>query len=93
MTYTTLLPSKWGSSPKNDNFISCSVRGAELNGEDPRCVQYAVFGYNYKRLNNCATPALDSDDVLVVEEEAFLCAWHAKETTTKLTTMTLGVSK
>ena len=25
----------------------------------------------YKRLNNCAVPVLDSDDVLVVEEEAF----------------------
>ena len=33
----------------------------------------------YKRLNNCAAPAPASDDVLVVEEEVFLCAGHAKE--------------
>ena len=26
----------------------------------------------YKRLSNCAAPAPDADDVLVVEEEAFL---------------------
>ena len=25
----------------------------------------------YRRLNNCAAPVPDSDDVLVVEEEAF----------------------
>ena len=37
----------------------------------------------YKRLNNCAAPAPASDDVLVVEEEVFLCAGHAKEATTK----------
>ena len=37
----------------------------------------------YKRLNTCAAPAPDSDDVLVVEEEAILCAGHAKEATTK----------
>ena len=37
----------------------------------------------YKRLNNCATPAPASDDVLVVEEEVLLCAGHAKEATTK----------
>ena len=37
----------------------------------------------YKRLNNCATPAPESDDVLVVEEEVSLCAGHAKEATTK----------
>ena len=35
----------------------------------------------YKRLNNCAAPTPDSDDVLVVEEEVFLCAGHAKEAT------------
>ena len=33
----------------------------------------------YKRLNNCAAPAPASDDLLVVEEEVFLCAGHAKE--------------
>ena len=37
----------------------------------------------YKRLNNCGAPAPDSDDVLVVEEEVFLCVGHAKEATTK----------
>ena len=35
----------------------------------------------YQRLNNCAAPAPDSDDVLVVEEDVFLCAGHAKEAT------------
>ena len=41
----------------------------------------------YKRLNNCAAPAPDSDDVLVVEEEAFLCVGHAKEATTKTSSL------
>ena len=41
----------------------------------------------YKRLNNCAAPAPDSDDVLVVEEEVFLCAGHAKEATTKTSSL------
>ena len=43
--------------------------------------------FGYKRLNNYATPTLDSDDVLVVEEEAFLCAGHAKEATTKTSSL------
>ena len=30
-----------------------------------------------------AAPMPDSDDVLVVEEEAVLCSGHAKEATTK----------
>ena len=33
----------------------------------------------YERLNKLRRPAPESDDVLVVEEEAFLCAGHAKE--------------
>ena len=33
----------------------------------------------YKRLNNCAAPAPEKDDVLVVEEEVFLCAGYAKQ--------------
>ena len=37
----------------------------------------------YKRLYNCAALAPASDDVLVVEEEVFLCVGHAKEATTK----------
>ena len=41
----------------------------------------------YKRLNNCAAPAPDSGDVLVVEVEAFLCAGHAKEATTKTSSL------
>ena len=41
----------------------------------------------WKRLNNCAAPVPDSDDVLVVEEEAFLCARHAKEATTKTSSL------
>ena len=41
----------------------------------------------YRRLNNCATPAPDSDDVLVAEEEACLCAGHAKEATTKTSSL------
>ena len=41
----------------------------------------------YKRLNDCAAPAPYSDDVLVVEEEAFLCAGHAKEATTKTSSL------
>ena len=41
----------------------------------------------YKRLNNCAAPAPASDDVLVVEEEVFLCAGHAKEATTKTSSL------
>ena len=41
----------------------------------------------YKWLNNCAAPAPDSDDVLVVEEEAFLCAGRAKEATTKTSSL------
>ena len=36
----------------------------------------------YKLLNNCAAPAPDSGDVLVIEEETFLCVGHAKEATT-----------
>ena len=28
-----------GSSRKNENFRSCSVWGAESNGEGPRCMQ------------------------------------------------------
>ena len=43
----------------------------------------------YERLNNCAAPAPDSDDVLVVEEEAFLCAGHAKEATTKTSSLSV----
>ena len=39
----------------------------------------------YKRLNNCAAPAPDSDDVLVVE--VFSCAGHAKEATTKTSSL------
>ena len=47
------------------------------------------FGYIYiyKRLNNYAAPAPDSDDVLVVKEEAILCAGHAKEATTKTSSL------
>ena len=41
----------------------------------------------YKRLNNCAASAPDSDDVLVIEEEVFLCAAHAKEATTKTSSL------
>ena len=41
----------------------------------------------YKRLNNCAAPATDSDDVLVVQEEAFLCVWHAMTATTKMSSL------
>ena len=41
----------------------------------------------YKRLNNCAVPAPASDDVLVVEEEVFLCVGHAKEATTKTSSL------
>ena len=41
----------------------------------------------YKRLNNCAAPAPASDDVLEVEEEVFLCAGHAKEATTKTSSL------
>ena len=37
----------------------------------------------YKRMNNCAAPMPDSDDVLVIEEEALLYAGHAEEATTK----------
>ena len=39
------------------------------------------------RSNNCADPAPDSDDVLVVEEEALLCARHGKEPTTKTSSL------
>ena len=41
----------------------------------------------YKRLNNCAAHAPASDDVLVVEEEVFLCAGHAKEATIKTSSL------
>ena len=41
----------------------------------------------YKRLNNCTASGPDSDDVLVVEEEMFLCAGHAKEATTKTSSL------
>ena len=44
----------------------------------------------YKQLNDCAAPVPDSDDVLVVdhiEEEVFLCAGHAKEATTKTSSL------
>ena len=41
----------------------------------------------YKRLNNCAAPAPDSDDVLVVEKGVFLCVEHAKEATTKTSSL------
>ena len=41
----------------------------------------------YKRLNNYAVPAPASDDVLVEEEEVFLCAGHAKEATTKASSL------
>ena len=34
-----LILIKRGSSPKNDKFISRSVRGAVSNGEGPRCMQ------------------------------------------------------
>ena len=44
----------------------------------------------YKRLNNCAAPAPASDDVLVIEEEVFLCAGHAKEATTKTSSSSTG---
>ena len=48
----------------------------------------------YKRLNSCAAPAPDSDGVLVVEEEAFLCARHAKEATTKTSSLSgVGVAQ
>ena len=41
----------------------------------------------YKRLNNCAAPTPASDDVLEVEEEVFLCAGHAKDATTKTSSL------
>ena len=44
----------------------------------------------YKRLNNYPPPpppAPDSDHVLVVEEEAFLCVGHAKEATTETSSL------
>ena len=44
------------------------------------------FGYS-KQWNNCAAPALDSDDVLVVEEEAFLCVGHAMAAPTKTSSL------
>ena len=48
---------------------------------------YDKLFWIYKRLNNCAAPAPASDDVLVVEEEVFLCAGHAKEATTKTSSL------
>ena len=41
----------------------------------------------FKLLNNCAAHAPDSDDVLVVEKEVFSCAGHAKEATTKTSSL------
>ena len=41
----------------------------------------------YKRLNNYAVPTPASDDVLVEEEEVFLCAGHAKEATTNASSL------
>ena len=41
----------------------------------------------YERLNNCAGSAPDRDDILVVEEEVFLCAGHAKEATAKTSSL------
>ena len=41
----------------------------------------------HKRLNICAAPTPASDDVLVVEEEVFLCAGHAKEATIKTSSL------
>ena len=41
----------------------------------------------YKRLNNCTAPVPASDDVLVVEEEVFLCVGHAKEATTETSSL------
>ena len=41
----------------------------------------------YERLNNCTAPAPDCDDVLVVEEEAFLCAGHTKVAATKTSSL------
>ena len=46
----------------------------------------SCFGYISGTLSNCAAPAPDSDAVLVVEEEVFLCTGHAKEATTKTST-------
>ena len=48
---------------------------------------YDKLFWIYKRLNNSAAPAPASDDVLVVEEEVFLCAGHAKEATTKTSSL------
>ena len=44
---------------------------------------HAISHFEYISDYNCAAAAPDSDDVLVVEEEVFLCAGHAKEATTK----------
>ena len=46
----------------------------------------------YKRLNNCAAPVPDSDDVSVLEKELFLCAGHAKEATTKISVPQLNIT-
>ena len=48
---------------------------------------YDKLFWIYKRLNNCAAPALASDKVSVVKEEVFLCAGHAKEATTKTSSL------
>ena len=66
--------------------MACSVRGAESNGK-VRGACDKPFCWIYKRLNNCAAPTLDIDDVLVVEEEAVSCARHAKEATTKTSSL------
>ena len=71
--------------PKMIKFISGSVHGAESNGKVRGA--YDKPFWIYKRLNNCAAPTSDSDDVLVVEEEVFLCAGHAKEATTKTSSL------
>ena len=48
---------------------------------------YDKLFWIYKRLNNCTAPTPASDDILVAEEEVFLCAGHAKEATTKTSSL------
>ena len=48
---------------------------------------HAISPFHILAIESFRRPAPDSDDVLVVEEEEVLCAGHAKEATSKTSSL------
>ena len=71
--------------PKNDNFASRSVQGLSRMVKVRGACDKPLW--IYKWLNNCAAPAPDSDDVLVVASLAYPAHKNTSSSTTKMSSL------